>query len=358
MKRTLLICIGILPLTLTAAAQMPNNQRKVQQRTPTHRAYRSTSTVRHMPAQHTFSNAPFRQPASSIARRRDSIPRSTRVQPRMSSSFLTRSAMTRSRTSGRVHPAVTNDWRDSKFTPRARPTGSLANRPLMRDDVRRQSQVADTSRWEDAGFRQRPRARSSFANRSMGNDAFARRQVHHSFNDYWANANGRDQSRTNRSFMNGSRNAAFWGGPRRGLTTNWRSAEFAGRQYLAFRNYQSQWHDSGWWHDHCDRIIFVTVYSEPFPFYFDAGYWYPAWGYFTDAYYPYDGPIYGYDDLPPDEVIANVQTQLYSEGYYDGPIDGILGPDTQAAIADYQADRGLAVTAGIDEPTVVSLGLV
>jgi len=102
----------------------------------------------------------------------------------------------------------------------------------------------------------------------------------------------------------------------------------------------------------------VTVYSEAFPFYFDAGYWYPAWGYYSDAYYPYDGPIYGYNDLPPDEVIANVQVQLYNEGYYDGPIDGILGPHTQAAIADYQADHGLAVTAAIDEPTVESLGLV
>jgi Putative peptidoglycan binding domain. len=102
----------------------------------------------------------------------------------------------------------------------------------------------------------------------------------------------------------------------------------------------------------------VTVYSLPFPFYFDAGYWYPAWGYYPDSYYPYDGPIYGYNDLPPDEVIANVQTQLYNEGYYDGPIDGILGPDTRAAIADYQADHGLAVTAAIDEPTVESLGLV
>lgn len=102
----------------------------------------------------------------------------------------------------------------------------------------------------------------------------------------------------------------------------------------------------------------MTVYSQPFPFYFDAGYWYPAWGYYADAYYPYDGPIYGYNDLPPDEVIANVQIQLYNEGYYDGQIDGILGPDTQAAIADYQADHGLAVTAAIDEPTVESLGLV
>jgi putative peptidoglycan binding protein len=146
---------------------------------------------------------------------------------------------------------------------------------------------------------------------------------------------------------------------REAFSNNWRGDWFSGRQYSAFRDYHSEWHDSGWWNEHCgDRIVFVTVYSEPFPFFFDAGYWYPAWGYYPDAHYPYDGPIYGYNDLPPDAVIANVQTQLYNEGYYDGPIDGVLGAHTRAALADYQADHGLAVTTGIDEPTVASLGLV
>jgi Putative peptidoglycan-binding domain-containing protein len=158
--------------------------------------------------------------------------------------------------------------------------------------------------------------------------------------------------------VNRSRSTSFWSERRAAFSNNWRGDAFAGRQYWAFRNYRRQWHDGGWWHHHCDRIVFVTVYSQPFPFYSDAGYWYPAWGYYPDAYYPYDGPIYGYNDLPPDEVITNVQTQLYNDGYYDGPIDGILGPDTRAAIADYQADHGLAVTAAIDEPTVESLGLV
>jgi Putative peptidoglycan binding domain len=174
------------------------------------------------------------------------------------------------------------------------------------------------------------------------------------FNKNWADSNFRERS----SFVNRSGSAAFWSGTRAAVSNSWRGSEFSGRQYGAFRDYQRQWHDSGWWNDHCgDRIVFVTVYSQPFPFFFDAGYWYPAWGYYPDSYYPYDGPIYGYNDLPPDEVIANVQTQLYNEGYYDGPIDGILGPDTRAAIADYQADHGLAVTAAVDEPTVESLGL-
>jgi Putative peptidoglycan binding domain len=142
------------------------------------------------------------------------------------------------------------------------------------------------------------------------------------------------------------------------VTSKWRGSSFSGQQYAAFRNYQPQWHDSDWWRHHHHRIVFVFVFAQPFPFFFDAGYWYPAWGYYPGAYYPYDGPIYGYNDLPPDQVITNVQIQLQNAGYYAGPIDGVLGPLTRAAIADYQRDHGLAVTAAIDEPTVASLGLV
>jgi len=57
-------------------------------------------------------------------------------------------------------------------------------------------------------------------------------------------------------------------------------------------------------------------------------------------------------------VTVNVQEQLAAAGYYDGPIDGILGPMTREAIAGYQADNGLAVTSAIDEPTLATMGLV
>jgi len=205
---------------------------------------------------------------------------------------------------------------------------------------------------------ERPPASNSLLKPFTMNDTAALRPRRAEFNDRLATTYFKGQTRS--SFVNrsGATTAAIQGQRRAAFSSNWRGDWFAGRQYWAFRNYQSQWHDSGWWHHHCDRIVFVTVYSEPFPFYFDAGYWYPAWGYYADAYYPYDGPVYCYNDLPPDEIITNVQIQLYDEGYYEGPIDGILGPDTRAAIADYQADHGLAVTAAIDEPTVASLGLV
>ena len=80
-------------------------------------------------------------------------------------------------------------------------------------------------------------------------------------------------------------------------------------------------------------------------------------GYDPYAYYPYDGPIYGYGNLTPDRVIVNVQVALQEQGYYAGPIDGDLGPQTRAALAAYQADRGLAVTSAVDRPTLQTLGL-
>jgi peptidoglycan hydrolase-like protein with peptidoglycan-binding domain len=92
-------------------------------------------------------------------------------------------------------------------------------------------------------------------------------------------------------------------------------------------------------------------------YYWNAGYWFPAWGYAAGAYYPYDGPIYGYNGLPPDQVIVDVQQQLQRDGYYDGPIDGVLGPMTREAIAAFQAGNGLSVTSVIDEPTLATLGI-
>jgi len=137
------------------------------------------------------------------------------------------------------------------------------------------------------------------------------------------------------------------------INNNFRSGGFRGQQYAAFRNYHRQWHDRGWWRSHYDRIIFVNNGW----YYWDAGYWFPAWGYDSYAYYPYDGPIYAYNGLAPDQVIVDVQAQLQRDGYYDGPIDGILGPMTQDAIAAFQADNGLAVTSTIDEPTLSTLGI-
>jgi hypothetical protein len=131
------------------------------------------------------------------------------------------------------------------------------------------------------------------------------------------------------------------------------SQKWQGQKYTVFRNYRSEWHDRDWWHSRYPRVTFVFGA----PYYWNAGYWFPAWGYYPDAYYAWDGPIYAYNDLPPDQVIANVQAALQQQGYYQGEVDGLIGPLTRGALADYQRDHGLYMTSTIDQPTLESLGM-
>lgn len=112
--------------------------------------------------------------------------------------------------------------------------------------------------------------------------------------------------------------------------------------------------DRSWYRSNYNRFaLFAGGY-----YYFDRGYWYPAYGY-DSAYstYRFDEPIYGYNSLDPSQVIVNVQQELRREGYYRGSIDGLIGPMTRTALERYQRDRGLYVTRAIDGPTLAALGL-
>jgi hypothetical protein len=126
-----------------------------------------------------------------------------------------------------------------------------------------------------------------------------------------------------------------------------------GEHYAVFHDYHAEWHDHGWWVEHYPRVVLIGGGW----YYWNAGFWFPAWGYEpTHVFYAYDGPIYGYHGLNPDQVVANAQGQLQDQGYYHGEVDGMLGPLTRAALADYQRDHGLAETAAIDQPTMEALG--
>ncbi|PYK43055.1 MAG: hypothetical protein DME46_08535, partial [Verrucomicrobia bacterium] len=118
------------------------------------------------------------------------------------------------------------------------------------------------------------------------------------------------------------------------------------------------WHDRGWWRGHYNRVVFVGGNYWGGNWYWDGGYWFPAWGY-DPVYsgYVYDGPIFAYANLPPDQVVVNIQEALQDQGYYAGEIDGQLGQQTRDALAAYQRDHNLELTAAIDEATVQALGL-
>jgi hypothetical protein len=130
---------------------------------------------------------------------------------------------------------------------------------------------------------------------------------------------------------------------------------WTGPQYEVYRSYHPERHDRNWYHSHHQRVELVAGGY----YYFNNGYWYPAWGYDSaHEYYAYDAPIYvGKRSDPPDKVIADVQAALQEMGYYRGEVDGLIGPLTREALTAYQRDNSMTVTAVIDEPTLDSLGM-
>jgi hypothetical protein len=144
-------------------------------------------------------------------------------------------------------------------------------------------------------------------------------------------------------------------------------------------------HDGNWHHD-WDRHR--AHFDHGHVFVFADGFW---WGLYPWDYYPYDaygsdpsdyyGYPYGDEDYPYDSsdsytqdpysyyngyaptaqsgngVVSSVQSQLAKLGYYRGAVDGVLGDQTEAAIARYQEDKDLSVTGVVTAATLQSLGL-
>ena len=317
MKRIVfLTCIGSVALALTAWGA-PKDR-------PATRSAKSKST----PSAHTVSArggghvarhaAPVRTSRSFSAAR--SHQRAIAATPRTRSSSVARGRAVRS---SRVETAKVRSTR----TANARTTVAARNRTAIdRERSLARANTLRTNRVEPARLR----------------------------NAQAANANARLAARNNLA-VNRATNARIVNNRTRNarIVNNWRSDRFRSSNYTAFYNYNRRWHVRSWWRRNYTRIIFVSGGW----WYWNTGYWYPAWGYASGAYYPYDGPIYGYNDLSPDQVIVNVQSQLQRDGYYAGPVDGILGSQTRQALAAFQADHGLAITSAVDRPTLATLGL-
>jgi peptidoglycan hydrolase-like protein with peptidoglycan-binding domain len=70
-------------------------------------------------------------------------------------------------------------------------------------------------------------------------------------------------------------------------------------------------------------------------------------------------PVYVARPVPAaHSVEADVQAALARRGYYGGPVDGDIGPQSRAAIRAFQVDRGLPVTGHIDRALLRSLHLL
>ena len=167
--------------------------------------------------------------------------------------------------------------------------------------------------------------------RTFGNNRFARNRGNNGgVSPQFANAGGvRNATAFNRSNHYGGRWFAASAHP------DWNR----GSEYF-WNHHHYRWYDGGW------LIV-------------DSGFW--PYGYPYD--YGYDYPYHGYDDYNNqpapvgDSTAADVQSKLAQLGYYNGDVDGQIGPLSRQAIANYQADQGLPVSGAIDDQLLESLGL-
>lgn len=57
------------------------------------------------------------------------------------------------------------------------------------------------------------------------------------------------------------------------------------------------------------------------------------------------------------QQVESVQQALRDRGYDPGPVNGVMGPQTRQALAEYQKAQDLPVTQRVDAKTLDSLGL-
>ncbi|MHA1523488.1 MAG: peptidoglycan-binding domain-containing protein, partial [Alphaproteobacteria bacterium] len=55
------------------------------------------------------------------------------------------------------------------------------------------------------------------------------------------------------------------------------------------------------------------------------------------------------------QLVADIQYSLTNLGYNPGPVDGVMGRGTRAAVRAYQADAGLLVTGRVSRPLLTHM---
>ena len=95
-------------------------------------------------------------------------------------------------------------------------------------------------------------------------------------------------------------------------------------------------------------------YADEYPYSYDYGYDQPYQPYYDNGD-NYAGPAPAL--ALSQNLVAAVQNQLTRLGYVTGVQDGVFGPMTQNAVANFQRDHNLSVTGQLDEMTVQALGV-
>jgi len=93
-------------------------------------------------------------------------------------------------------------------------------------------------------------------------------------------------------------------------------------------------------------------YYGGYPYSSYGGYPYSYYGGYSNSYSYYQ-PGYGYDV----STVAAVQRRLGELGYYRGVVDGVIGPQTRAAIASFESRNGMVVDGVITTRLLGRMGL-
>jgi hypothetical protein len=142
----------------------------------------------------------------------------------------------------------------------------------------------------------------------------------------------------NRNLGRAGRSSVAFGGNSYNARNGRSGGGGSGNAQYAFSSHQGWSHDReyDWRGHHYQWFNNAWFIIDPYPY---------------DAYYPYGG----YGPNGSDSVAVQVQQDLAHDGYYQGPIDGVVGPGTRAAVAAYQRDNGLPPTGNIDGNLLSSL---
>jgi hypothetical protein len=228
---------------------------------------------------------------------------------------------------------------------------------------------------------------SSVGPRSPGSMEFRQRSVNSRPNmsiqsRQFARGNNNRVDRASRFASGGNQSLANARAARNGQFRNGANQIRNGNGNLrsGWRNHVVAQHSGNWrrdWDRHHDHFFHGHrfVFIDGFWFGFDAGFdpwwpWYYPYDYYGYGYtYPYsydDNPDYysgayyrqnGYADQSGNSTVAAVQERLARDGYYRGQIDGVFGPETRAAIAQFQSNDGLRANGGLTNETLAALGV-
>jgi hypothetical protein len=244
-----------------------------------------------------------------------------------------------------------------------------------------------------SGIRSRP-VNSNFASGQFARGSIGTNRINRFGNAQGSARIGSGFARNNSVIRNRTGSGQFQNGNR--LASNWRGHVFGQRS----ANWQRNWarNRDHWWNGHrChffngSWVIFDLGFSPWGPWWWDypyygSGYGYPyGYSYYPNGYnsgYGYndsnDPGVYdsqpadqnGYDDQSGNQpgyqngyaaqsansAVAAAQDRLVRDGFYNGQIDGVLGPETRHALVRFQTKHGLRISGELTTETLDALGL-